>query len=244
MSLEEAHRFPNGPVRVHDHLYWDVLRLFDEIKTGLGKAGKLAPLSSLGLDTWGVDFGLLDRDGRLVSNPFHYRDPHTNGVMEQIFETVSRDEIFERTGLQFIQFNSLFQLYAMRGTAVLEAAKTFLMMPDLFNYWLTGRMANEYSEATTTQFYNHHTKVYDLDLLGRLGLPTDIYPEIVPSGTVLGPLTEGCRLGDRSWNASGDCTRLSRHRVSRCSSPHPKCPGRIYFIGYLVLDWRGGSWSL
>jgi len=189
LSLEEAHRFPNGPVRVHDHLYWDVLHLFDEIKTGLGKAAMLAPLSSLGLDTWGVDFGLLDRDGRLVSNPFHYRDPHTNDVMEKVFEAVSRDEIFERTGLQFIQFNSVFQLYAMLGAAALEAAKTFLMMPDLFNFWLTGRMANEYSEATTTQFYNHHTRLYDLDLLGKLGLPTDIYPEIVPSGTLLGPLT-------------------------------------------------------
>jgi rhamnulokinase len=188
LTLEEAHRFYNGPVRVGDHLHWDVLRLFDEIKTGLCKAGQVAPLMGLGLDTWGVDFGLLDRDDQLVGNPFHYRDPHTNGVLEKAFARVSRDEIFERTGIQFMQINSLFQLFVMQGSAALERAKTFLMVPDLFNFWLTGRKANEYSDATTTQFYNPRTKEYDRELLAKLGLPADIYPEIVPPGTNLGPL--------------------------------------------------------
>jgi rhamnulokinase len=188
LTLEEAHRFTNGPVRVFDHLYWDVLHLFDEIKTGLGKAGQIASLSSLGLDTWGVDFALLDRDDRLVGNPSHYRDPRTNGVMEQVFERVSRDAIFERTGLQFIQINTLYQLFSLRGSAALERARSFLMVPDLFNFWLTGCKANEYSDATTTQFFNLRTGGYDLDLLAQLGLPTDIYPEIIPSGSVLGPV--------------------------------------------------------
>jgi rhamnulokinase len=189
LTLEEAHRFPNGPVRVQDHLYWDALRLFDDIKTGLGRAGQMAALSSLGLDTWGVDFALLDLEDSLVGNPFHYRDPHTNNIMPQVFDVLNRDAIFERTGLQFIQFNSLFQLYAMRGSAALRSARIFLMMPDLFNFWLTGRKANEYSAATTTQFYNPRLKGYDLDLLASLGLPTDMYPPIVPPGTVLGPLS-------------------------------------------------------
>ncbi len=188
LTLEEAHRFPNGPVRVGEHMHWDVLRLFDEIKTGLCKAGQIAPLSSLGLDTWGVDFALLDRDDQLVGNPFHYRDPHTNGVFKKAFALVPRDEIFEHTGIQFMQFNSLFQLFVMQDSAALERATSFLMVPDLFNFWLTGRKANEYSEATTTQFYNPRINGYDRELLTKLGLPADIYPEIVPPGTNLGPL--------------------------------------------------------
>jgi len=188
MTLEEAHRFSNGPVRVFDHLYWDVLRLFDEIKTGLGKAGRTAPLSSLGLDTWGVDFALLDQDDCLIGHPTHYRDPRTNGMMEQAFRLVNREMIFERTGLQFMQINTLYQLFSMRGSAALGCASTFLMMPDLFNFWLTGRKANEYSDATTTQFFNLRAGGYDRDLLAALGLPMDIYPKILPSGSVLGPL--------------------------------------------------------
>jgi rhamnulokinase len=188
LTLNEAHRFANGPVHVQDHLHWDVLRLFEEIKTGLSKAEQMAPISSLGLDTWGVDFALLDGEDRLVGSPYHYRDPHTDGMLEKAFESVSRDEIFERTGIQFMRINSLFQLMAMRGSAVLEKAKTFLMVSDLFNFWLTGSKANEYSNATTTQFYNPRHKDYDRKLLTKLDLPTDIYPEIVPPGTKLGTL--------------------------------------------------------
>jgi rhamnulokinase len=188
LTLEEAHRFPNGPVRLQNHLHWDVLRLFDEIKTGLCKASQTAPLNSLGLDTWGVDFALTDRDDQLVGNPFHYRDPHTNGIMEQALELVNREEIFERTGIQFMQINSLFQLFALRGSAALERTTTFLMVPDLFNFWLTGHKVNEYSIATTTQFYNHQIGGFDRELLGKLGLPTEIFPKIVPPGTQLGSL--------------------------------------------------------
>lgn len=188
LTLEEAHRFPNSPVRLTGGRHWDVLRLLDEIKTGLGKAGQTVSLAGLGIDTWGVDFALLDRDDRLVGSPFHYRDPRTDGVMEQVFEIVPRQEIFERTGIQLMQINTLFQLFAMRGSSAIEAARTFLMVPDLLNFWLTGRKANEYSDATTTQFYNPRSRGYDLDLLARLGLPTGIYPEIIPPGTRLGPL--------------------------------------------------------
>jgi rhamnulokinase len=188
LTLEETHRFSNGPFRIHDHLHWDVLRLFDEIKTGLYKAGQIAPLNGVGLDTWGVDFALLDRDDQLIGNPFHYRDPHTNGILEKAFEIVPRDEIFERTGIQFMQINSVFQLLALKGSAMLDGAETFLMVPDLFNFWLTGKKANEYSIATTTQFYNPRTKEFDRELLSQLGLPTDIYPEVVLPGTNLGTL--------------------------------------------------------
>lgn len=188
LTLEESHRFQNTPVRVHDRIHWDVLRLFDEIKAGLKIAGKNAPLSSMGLDTWGVDFALLDRDDHLVGNPFHYRDPHTNGILQRAFELVSRSEIFERTGLQFMQINTLYQLLAMRDSAALERARTFLMIPDLFNFWLTDCKANEYTDATTTQFYNPGLDGYDLEMLSRFDLPTDIFPPIVPAGSQLGSL--------------------------------------------------------
>ncbi len=188
LTLEDIHRFPNGSVRVGNHLHWDVLRLFDEIKTGLCKAGQTAPLSSLGLDTWGVDFALLDADDQLVGNPFHYRDPHTNGILDEAFAVVASDQIFDRTGIQFMQINSLFQLFSLRDSVALKNAATFLMVPDLFNFWLTGSKANEYSIATTTQFYNPRTKSYDRELLAALELPIDIYPEIIPSGTNLSPL--------------------------------------------------------
>jgi rhamnulokinase len=188
LTLDEAHRFSNGPMQVQDHLYWDVSHLFEEIKTGLSKAEQVAPIRGLGLDTWGVDFALLDKNDQLAGNPYHYRDPHTNGMLEKAFELVGRDEIFERTGIQLMQINSLFQLLALKDSDVLRRAKTFLMVPDLFNFWLTGRKANEYSNATTTQFYNPSIKGYDHELLAKLDLPTDIYPEIVPPGTRLGTL--------------------------------------------------------
>jgi len=158
LQLSEVHRFPNGPVRLPDGLHWDVLRLWTEIKRGLGLAVREygAGLSGVGLDTWGVDFGLLDRDGALISNPHHYRDSRTDGMLDEAFRRVDREEIFEQTGVQFMQLNSLYQLLAMivARSPALDIAETFLTMPDLFNYWLTRRKVCEFSNATTTQCYN------------------------------------------------------------------------------------------
>jgi len=145
LRLEEVHRFANGPIRIHDSLHWNVLSLFAEMKHGLAKAvheheGELA---TIGVDTWGVDFGLLDRAGHLIGNPYHYRDSRTDGMVEQAFDIVPREEIFEQTGIQFMQLNSLFQLLAMarQKAPTLEIAETLLMMPDLFNYWLPVKKA-------------------------------------------------------------------------------------------------------
>lgn len=153
LALEELHRFPNPSVEVLGHLHWDALRLFNEMKEGLRKAAAHKPVS-LGVDTWGVDFALLDRGGALVGNPFHYRDKRTNGMLAQALETVSREEIFEHTGVQFMEINSLYQLLSMKGAAALDAAETLLMMPDLFHYWFTGVRACEYCDARTTQFFD------------------------------------------------------------------------------------------
>ena len=192
LHLEELHRFPNGPVRVHDSLHWDVLRLWSEIKNGLSLATKAygAELVSIGLDTWGVDFCLLAADDSLLGNPFHYRDSRTDGMMDEAFEIVSRTEIYEATGIQFMQLNSLYQLLSMvqTGSPALDAARTFLTMPDLFNFWLSGHKANEFTISTTTQCYDPRAGDWAREMLARLGIPVRIFGEIIPPGTVLGPL--------------------------------------------------------
>jgi rhamnulokinase len=162
------------------------------IKRGLALAAREqgTDLASVGLDTWGVDFGLLDRDGVLISNPYHYRDSRTDGMLDEAFRRVPREEIFEQTGIQFMQLNSLYQLLSMviGRSSALDIAETFLTMPDLFNYWLTGCKGCEFSIATTTQCYDPRKGDWARPLLERLGIPTHIFPQVVPPGTVLGEL--------------------------------------------------------
>jgi rhamnulokinase len=190
-DLQEVHRFPNGPVSVLGHLHWDVLRLWSEIQAGLARYDTRVDgqLAGIGLDTWGVDFGLLDGAGRLLGNPYHYRDSRTNGVVERAFRRVPRREIFEQTGIQFIQFNTLFQLFSMLETAEpqLATANSLLMMPDLFHYWLTGRKVAEYTIASTSHMLDARTRCWAGELLDRFGISDRLLPEIVSPGTILGP---------------------------------------------------------
>jgi rhamnulokinase len=192
LELQELHRFPNQPVRTPAGLYWDALRLFHEIERGLAVAGRERKLhlDGIGVDTWGVDFGLIGRDGSLVASPMHYRDARNDGMLEKTFAVVPRAEIFAHTGIQFMQLNSLYQLYAMKlaGSPGLDAATRLLFMPDLFNYWLTGVECNELTEASTSQFYNPVAKRWATELLERLELPVAILGKLVPPGTLLGPL--------------------------------------------------------
>ncbi|MBP7934013.1 MAG: rhamnulokinase [Phycisphaerae bacterium] len=196
LELSEVHRFPNGPIRTLDELHWDGLRLWSEMKHGLALAGKQAGmLAGVGIDTWGVDFALLGRGDALLGNPFHYRDPRTNGILEKAFAIVPRAEVFDQTGIQFMQFNTIFQLLAMRlgKSALLDAAETLLMMPDLFNYWFTGRKCCEFTDATTTQAYDPRKRGWAIPLIQKLDIPTRIFGEVVPPGTVLGPLRQEIR---------------------------------------------------
>jgi rhamnulokinase len=192
LALEELHRFPNTPVRLFSSLYWDALRLWHEIQQGLAVAARerRLALDGVGIDTWGVDFALLGPDGGLVENPRHYRDPRTNGMMEKLFEVVPREEVFATTGIQFMQLNSLYQLYAMgvEHSPALAAARTLLFIPDLFNYWMTGVARTELTIASTSQFYDPQRGQWATGMLERLGLPTSILPEIVPPGVKLGTL--------------------------------------------------------
>ncbi|MCS6775979.1 MAG: rhamnulokinase family protein [Chloroherpetonaceae bacterium] len=192
LRLEEVHRFPNGPVRAGDTLYWDVLRLFSEIRQGLGQAVARSgrDLAGVGIDTWGVDFGLLGRDDRLLGNPRHYRDHGNDGILEEAFAVVPREQIFERTGIQFLQFNTLFQLLALRrmGSPLLDVAQTLLFMPDLLNFWLTGVKVSEFSIASTSQMLDPRQRRWATDLLEAFGLPTHILTEILAPGSAIGPL--------------------------------------------------------
>lgn len=192
LELEELHRFPNTPVRLPTGLYWDTLRLFHEIRHALAICGRERKivLDGIGIDTWGVDFALLGADGALMDNPRHYRDARNDGMVEKTFAKIPREEIFAETGIQFMQINTLCQLHAMKaaGAPALDAAKTLLFTPDLFNYWLTGAMRAEESIASTSQFYNPQKRQWAKDLFRRLGLREAMLPEIALSGTRLGTL--------------------------------------------------------
>jgi rhamnulokinase len=191
LALEEVHRFSNGPVRMLDTLHWDLPRLFDEVKAALRKAGAAGPgLDGVGVDTWGVDFGLVGRGDTLLGNPVHYRDARTEGMIEAACRLVPRERIYEVTGLQFLPFNTVFQLLALKtaGSPLLEVAETLLMMPDLFGWLLTGRRAGERTDASTTQLLDPRAGTWSDELCAGLGLPRRILPEVIEPGTELGPL--------------------------------------------------------
>lgn len=205
LELAEIHRFHNAPVRILGHMHWDILRQFTEVKHGLKIAlqetgGKI---DGIGVDTWGVDFSLFGEDGEMLMNPFHYRDSRTDGMMDELFKVVPRKEVYETTGIQFMQLNTLYQLYAMatgNATALKSAAK-LLMMPDIFNYWLTGKQVGEFTIATTSQCYDPRKGDWAGDMLKRLGIPDHIMPEIVQPGTVIGPLAKS--LSDEMGSGAG-----------------------------------------
>ncbi len=191
LRLTEVHRFLNRPVASPDGLHWDVRSLFAEIKCGLALCCEQhGPPASVGVDAWGVDFALLDGDGQLLFDPFHYRDHRTDGMMAAAFKRVPRGDIFAQTGIQFLPFNTLYQLFSMAvaNPQLLHIASTFLTIPDLFDYWLTGRGACEFTNATTTQFYDLRARNWATSLLERLEIPTHFLPKVVMPGTILGAL--------------------------------------------------------
>ena len=192
LSLEEVHRFGNGPVSAAGHLYWDLLGLWNHVVQGLrASAGKFGgQIQSVGVCTWGVDFGLLGRGNELLGNPYCYRDSRTEGMLERALEIVPREEIFAYTGVQFMQINTLYQLLAMRlnSSPLLDVAESLLMVPDLFHWLLSGAKVNEMTEASTSQFFDPRRGNWSTELFERLQLPTRILGTIVAPGTRLGPL--------------------------------------------------------
>jgi len=239
LEIEEIRRFPNQPVELPSGLYWDAFRLFHEIVEALTIAGRERRLkpAGIGVDTWGVDFGLLAADGGLIDCPRHYRDPRTNGVPDRLFETVPRAEVFARTGIQIMSINSLYQLYAMRlaHSAALENAERLLFMPDLLNYWLTGVERNEVTIASTSQFYDPKTRRFATDILESLGIPARILAELVEPGRTVGPLlprlAESTGLGAVPVHAVG-----SHDTASAVAAVPARGDGWCYI--------SSGTWSL
>ena len=197
LELEELHRFDNRPVCMADTLYWDLPRLWENVCNGLRVAGRRfgKQVTSIGVDTWGVDYALLDSNDQLLGNPVHYRDSRTIGMLEETLSKVDRQEIFAETGLQFMELNTLYQLAAMRKqqSPQLDLAQSLLLIPDLFHWLMTGEKFNEFTNATTTQFFNLTQRAWSTRLLEKLGIPTTMLGEIAQPGTNLGRLRPSLR---------------------------------------------------
>ncbi len=238
LSLEVVHRFPNGAVRTLDTLHWDVLRLYSEMLQTLRLcAAKHGTLDGVGVDTWGVDFALLGRGGVLLGNPRHYRDPHTEGTMEQAFARVPRAEIFRQTGIQFMRFNTLFQLLALQRdrSPLLDMAETLLFMPDLFHYWFTGIKVNEYSDASTSQMIDPNSRQWAYSLIDAFGLPSQILGTLIQPGTVLGPLRPAI-VQETGINAASVIAPASHDTASAIVAVPACTPSWVYI--------SSGTWSL
>jgi len=239
LRTRELHRFPNVPVRIPAGEHWDVLGLFREITQGLARGGVEAggTVATVGIDTWGLDFALLARDGTLLGSPHTYRDHRTQGVMARALERVPRERVFADTGIQFMEINTLYQLLALsaRTPEILDAARTFLMIPDLFNYWLTGERACEYTDATTTQCLRVGTTTWARELLEALGLPTRVFPAVTPPGSILGPL-----LGPVADEAGMRGVRVVAPACHDTASAVVAVPAVGHHFAYI----SSGTWSL
>ncbi|MBP5308909.1 MAG: rhamnulokinase, partial [Clostridia bacterium] len=234
----EVHRFPNDPVSVNGKMYWDFLRLIHEIKTGIVKAKQAGGFDSVGIDTWGVDYGFIDKNGDIVNTPYHYRDLRTEGAMEKVFNIAGgKENVYSRTGIQFMRLNTLFQLYASvtEDKEATERAETMLFIPDLMAYVLTGKKVAEYTVASTSQMISPFTHDWDYELIEKIGFDTAKLPEIVPSGYVYGNIKkEICdELGIDSVPVIAVCTHDTGSAVAAV-------PGDMENCCYISC----GTWSL
>ena len=240
IGLNELHRFPNGPVTIQDHQHWDVLRLWTEIKAGIARYAQQnsSHLLGIGVDTWGVDYALLDSQGNLVGNPYHYRDSRTDGMMESAFQKMPREHIFKQTGNQLIQFNTLFQLFSMvqKNDPQLEMAQTLLMMPDLFHYWLTGRKVTEFTIATTTQMYDIRRRCWATQVLTELEIPASLAPPVVAPGTMLGQLPQEL-IEETDLRQPANVITPAGHDTSNAIAAIPGLDHKSVYIS-------SGTWSL
>ena len=237
LALEEVHRFPNDPVQLADGLHWDALRLHHEILVGLRLAARAAPgLSSVGIDTWGVDVGWLDAAGSLIGNPFHHRDPRNLGAAERVHARISRADLYARDGLQFLPFNTLYQLEAARQTPAFELARTVLLMPDLLGYWLTGVIVAERTNASTTGLLDPRTRAWDIALIAELDLDPSLLPPLGEPGMVRGPLLPNVREAT-GLDAATVVTLVGSHDTASAVAAVPAASDAFAYIS-------SGTWSL
>jgi rhamnulokinase len=237
LTLEEVHRFANRSVYIHGHRFWNILALWDETLTGLRKAYLLhGSLDSVGVDSWAVDYGLVDRSGFLQGIPFHYRDQRTQGMMEQVFHAIPPEKLYARTGIQFLPFNTLFQLVAheQMQPGSLAQAYHLLLIPDLFHHWLCGSWLSELTNASTTQCWDPLAGCWTLDLLAQLQLPASLLPPVVRAGTALGPALP-------MWRDTFGTTQViapATHDTASAIAATPAAPAADW--GYI----SSGTWSL
>ncbi len=188
LELHELHRFRNDPVSVLGTQYWDILRLYRDVLDGLRAAAREFDLASLGIDSWGVDYGLIDESGALLGNPVHYRDARTDGMATKVLATIPAPELYAATGIQQLQINTIYQLAAAAATSQLHAARTLLLIPDLLGYWLTGEVGAEVTNASTTQLYDVRAQSWATQIMERAGIPARLFPALRPPGAVIGDL--------------------------------------------------------
>jgi len=239
LDIEVIHQFPNGPIEVAGHYYWDILRLFVDMKQGIAKytQDNTDPLASIGIDTWGVDYGLLDAGGQLIGNPYNYRDSRTQGMFDEAYKRVSKETIFNKTGIAFLPFNTIYQLLAMKlqQPEVLDTAKTMLMMPDLLSYFLTGEKATEYTEASTGQLVDAKTRTWSKDLIQALGLPDRIFTAIQEPGTIRGHLLKS--LSEELRTGSVPVVAVASHDTGSAVAAVPATKKPFAYLS-------SGTWSL
>ncbi len=237
LDVQEVHRFVNRPVTLHGHRFWNILSLWDDVLTGLSKARQMAgTLDSIGVDTWGVDYALVDAQGLLLSQPFQYRDSRTDGVMEQVFAQIPRDVLYQRTGIQMLPINTLFQLYAheQMQPGVLASAYRLLLIPDLLHNWLCGSFISERTNVTTTQCWDPKGGTWNTDLLDRLKIPTTLLPAVVEAGTSVGKVLP-------EWRSSLDRAQVvvpATHDTGSAIAATPVQSSSSW--GYI----SSGTWSL
>jgi rhamnulokinase len=237
LSITDVHRFPNVPVRVGGTLYWDILRLYRDVCDGFAAAAQDGPVDSVGVDSWGVDFGLLDAKGRLLQNPVHYRDARRAAATRNALKRIPARELYERTGIQHLSINTIFELAALAAAdePVLEIADTLLLIPDLFHHWLAGTRVSELTNATTTQCFDPRAGAWASDVLECLDIPTRILPPTVAPATVLGRLPD--RVADETRLGGALLVAVATHDTASAVAAVPfRRPGSAYI--------SAGTWSL
>lgn len=237
IELQEVHRFSNDPVKINGTVYWDVQRLFFEIKQGILKAKEAGGFDSIGIDTWGVDFGLLRKDGTLVENPVHYRDARNDGMVEKATEYMSKERMYDITGIQFMDFNTIFQLLSLKENRpyILEEADKLLFMPDLLNYMLSGVKSTEFSIATTSQMVDLKTNNWSEEILDTFGIKKDLLTDIAPTGAVIGQLSD--EICEELGVAKADIVSVAAHDTQSAITATP-----CEFDDFAFISC--GTWSL
>jgi rhamnulokinase len=237
LELVEALRFPNIPVDVLGTLHWDIYALYRSVLDGLREAGRLAPdLASVGIDSWAVDYGILDERGALLSNPVHYRDGRTSGIMEKVLADLDAEQLYQTTGLQQLPFNTIYQLVAESEAGGLDRAEALLMIPDLIAYWLTGEVRTEATNASTTQLYDVRARAWADGLIERLSLPRRIFPELREPGARVGGLVAGVRE-QTGLSEQTVVTAVGSHDTASAVVAVPAQGDRFAYISC-------GTWSL